>query len=215
MKKQIVLIIILVVSYLTPNAFAQSKGWITLTQSPTSTTQVYDNAVEQLKAAGVWDFGWTYHALGAMQPSGLISIGIFPDKATLDERVEKTGVVFANNNINVPRPQAFEIYNMVRQPISASVTGNAVLIYHSVKGMSPQQYDNIVAELKTLGAFGNPAQLFHVCFSTPDGLQVVDIWNSAEAFQKFGQTLIPILIKTFGSEPPPPAVYSLYNVVAR
>lgn len=192
---------------------AQDKGYMTLTQSATSVPAVYDKAVEKLKAAGVWELGWTFHAVGAMDPAGLFSIGIFPDKASADNRVAKTGEVFKANDIKVAPPEVFEIYNIARPPFPASKPPKAVMIFHDVKGMSAEQYESIVTELKAVNAFGDPAQLFHVCFKTADGLKVVDIWESPEALQKFAGQLMPILTKIFGAAPPPPAVYNLYNVV--
>ena len=192
---------------------AQDKGYVTLLNSPTSTTAVYDGAVAKLKEAGVWETGWSFHALGAMQPTGLLSLGIYPDKASLDLRLAKTEQVFKTNNISVPVAQGFEIYNIVRPPFPAVKPVNAVMILHDVKGMTPEQYENILKELKAINAFGDPAHLFHVCYKTPEGLKVVDIWESPEALQKFAGNLMPILAKIFGAPPPPPAVYGLYNVV--
>lgn len=145
--------------------------------------------------------------------TGIISIGIFPDKTSAYNRAAKTDAVFKANNVKAPSPEVFEIYNMVRPPFPATRPANAIMVFHDVKGMTEAQYENILTDLRTANAFGNPAQLFHVCFKTSDGLKVVDIWESPEALQSFAGTLVPILTKIFGAEPPPPAVYSLYNVV--
>ena len=195
---------------------AQSgQGWITISQSPTATAANYDVAVEKLKAAGIWEMSWTFHAMGAAQPMGLFGIGIFADKASLDARVAKVDEVFKANNIKVPTPEAFEIYSLAPIPFPAVKPAQAIMIHHNVPGMTAAQYDNIVAELKKANAFGNPAQLFHVCYKTPTGLQVVDIWKSPEALQNFAGVLVPILTKIFGAAPAQPAVYGLYNVVRK
>lgn len=38
-----------------------------------------------------------------------------------------------------------------------------------------------------------PGLLAHVAGQGPKGFRVVDVWESGEAFQRFGQTLMPIL----------------------
>lgn len=213
MKKQFFLVV-LIASTLANLAVAQNKGYITITQSPTAELSLYEGAMARLKAAGVWDIGWTFHAIGAQQPAGLFSIGIFPDKAALDTRIMKNNEVFSVNNLSVPAPDVYEIHNMFRAPMN-SKPANAVLIFHDVKGMTPEQYDNIIQDLNKTNSFGLKTQLLHVCFKTPEGLKVVDIWESPEALQSFAGTLIPILTKIFGTTPPPPAVYGLYNYVSK
>lgn len=192
--------------------FAQDKGYMTLTQSASSTTEVYDAAVVKLKAAGVWDFGWNFHALGAMQPTGLISIGVFPDMGTLETRLAKTNEVFQINNLSVPPPAIYEIYNLVNAGMPQTIPAGAIFVHHNPPGMTTEQYDQITAELRAVGALNNPARLFHVAFlDAASHMQVIDIWDSAEHFQAFGATLMPILNKLFGQTPPPPTVYKLHN----
>jgi len=213
MKKQIFLVALLAAT-LANLAVAQNKGYITLTQAPTAAPSLYETGMAKLKEAGVWEVGWTFHAIGVQQPSGLFSIGIFPDKAALDLRIAKNMEVFKANNLPVPAPSAFEIHNMFRAPMN-SKPANAVLIFHDVKGMTPEQYEAIIQDLNKTNSFGLKTQLLHVCFKTSEGLKVVDIWESPEALQSFAGTLMPILTKVFGAVPPPPAVYGLYNYVSK
>lgn len=214
MKKQILLVVLLA-STLSNLAVAQNKGYITITQSPGAEPSLYEGAMAKLKAAGVWDLGWTFHAIGAKQPTGLFSIGIFPDKAALDTRIMKNNEVFSTNNLSVPAPDAYEIYNVIKPPFPATKPANAVIIFHDIKGMTTAQYDQIMKDLASANALGLKTQLFHVCFKTPEGLKVVDIWESPEAVQAFAGTLMPILTKIFGGPPPPPAFYGLYNYVSK
>lgn len=213
MNKCLVLSLVLLVFASSQSLFSQEKGYLTITQSETATPPVYDGAVEKLKAAGVWELGWTFHAIGAAQPAGLFSIGVFPDIISLETRVAKTDEVFNANSISVPAAQVFEIHNIFSAPFPAVKPASAVLIYHEVVGMTPEKYEQVLVELKTSGAFPSPAQLFHVCFKTEKGLQVVDIWDSPESLQKFAGVIVPILTKIFGAEPPQPKVFGLYNVV--
>lgn len=188
-------------------------GYISLRNSPGGNTTVYDSVVVKLKDAGVWDMKWTMHALGAMQDSGLIGLIVFPDTASMNSRNAAANQVFETNNLVIPSPSNYEIYNMNMNTIPTPLPGDAVLVYHAEKGMTTDQYESILKELGTAFGKSNPAQLAHVCYSTPDGLQVVDIWDSPASFDAFGKILVPILTKTYGREPSQPMVYKLYNLV--
>jgi hypothetical protein len=69
----------------------------------------------------------------------------------------------------------------------------AISIYINPPSMTAAQYDDIIGRLDAAGA-GKPAgRLYHACFGSGDKLQVFDIWESQQAFDKFGETLMPIL----------------------
>lgn len=54
--------------------------------------------------------------------------------------------------------------------------------------------------------------LVHVAGQGPNGFRVVDVWESEEAFQRFGETLMPIM-KALGVEGEP-EVYPSHTVVS-
>lgn len=198
-------------------AFSQNKGYMSIMQSPTATTATYDGAKAKMEEAGIWNLGWTFHAVGAMQPAGLLSIGVYPDKASADNRIAKNVELFKANNINAPAPEVLEIYNIQYGNMPAVKPATAILAHFNVGTMTVAQYDMIMAELQKIpGALGNPANYFHMAFKRADGnVQVIDLWESAEKFQEFGKTLMPVLTKVFGEAPQPPAIYSLYNTAGK
>jgi hypothetical protein len=65
---------------------------------------------------------------------------------------------------------------------------------------------------------GSPADwpvaglLCHIAGQGKNGFRVVDVWESAEAFRKFGETLVPIL-KSLGIEGEP-EVYEAHTFVS-
>ncbi len=60
---------------------------------------------------------------------------------------------------------------------------------------------------------GNPkGRLYHTCFGSKNELNVVDIWDSIENFNKFGQTLIPIL-QSLGIDPGQPEINEVHNII--
>jgi hypothetical protein len=54
--------------------------------------------------------------------------------------------------------------------------------------------------------------LVHVAGQGPNGFRVVDVWESEEAFQRFGEKLMPIM-KAIGIEGAP-EVYPSHTVVS-
>ena len=78
--------------------------------------------------------------------------------------------------------------------------------------MTAAGYDEVIRRLNAADA-GNPdGREYHVCFGNDASLQVLDVWTSLEAFQQFGETLIPIL-KRLGVDPGQPNIQPAYNVI--
>jgi hypothetical protein len=78
--------------------------------------------------------------------------------------------------------------------------------------MSAKQYDDVIKRLDAAGA-GKPAgRLYHACFGSGDKLQVFDIWESQQAFDKFGETLMPIL-QQVGLDTGQPMVEQVHNLI--
>ena len=69
----------------------------------------------------------------------------------------------------------------------------ALGIYFSPKSMNAQQYDTCIRKLEAAGAGKPVGRLYHACFGTGDKLAVFDVWDSQQSFDRFGQTLMPIL----------------------
>ena len=78
--------------------------------------------------------------------------------------------------------------------------------------MSAQQYDECIKRLRKAGAGHPPGRVYHACFGTNDSVNVFDVWTSRAAFEKFGETLMPIL-RQLGADPGEPRVLELHNVI--
>jgi hypothetical protein len=88
----------------------------------------------------------------------------------------------------------------------------AVVIRFTSPGMTAAKYDEIVKRLEASGA-GSPAgRQYHVCFGDPESLRVSDIWDSRESFEKFGETLKPIL-QELEIDPGQPEIIEVYNTI--
>ncbi len=88
----------------------------------------------------------------------------------------------------------------------------AIGIYFNPESMDAASYDEVIRRLEAAGA-GKPAgRLYHVCFGSGSKLQVFDVWDSQESFDKFGATLMPIL-REVGLDPGQPMVEPVHNTI--
>jgi hypothetical protein len=88
----------------------------------------------------------------------------------------------------------------------------ALGFYFAPQSFSREQYDEVIRRLDEAGV-GSPAgRSYHCAFSGDGGLNVFDIWDSQESFDKFGETLIPIMAE-LGTDPGEPQVAEVYNII--
>ena len=81
------------------------------------------------------------------------------------------------------------------------------------KSMSSTQYDEVLRRLEAAGAGSPKGRLYHVAFGSRDALRVSDIWDTRENFDRFGETLMPIL-QELGIDPGTPEFIEVYNIIA-
>ena len=70
-----------------------------------------------------------------------------------------------------------------------------VLAMVHLKGASKKQYDNLVQDLSDAGQLKLKERPHHFAFVKEDKISVVDIWESAEDFGKFGEIMVPLAKK--------------------
>ncbi|HUQ62837.1 MAG TPA: hypothetical protein VM121_03685 [Acidimicrobiales bacterium] len=93
----------------------------------------------------------------------------------------------------------------------------AVVMVHDSPGGTAEQYEQIVARLtdgKGLNSLSDwPVEgiLSHVAGPTDNGWRVVDVWESEEAFQRFGEVIIPVLQEV--GMPGQPQLSPVHNLV--
>ncbi len=68
--------------------------------------------------------------------------------------------------------------------------------------LTPAQYDEIWRLLREQQADHPRGRLSHVGFEQQGIMRVVDVWDSLEHFQAFGETLLPIIAKVGGEATP-------------
>jgi hypothetical protein len=190
-------------------ATTTSKGVISISTSATATTADYDKIAAIMKEKGVWETGWSFHAMGASQPTGLFGIGLYPSKEAFDKRMEATKPIFEAAGVK-PTIESYEIHNSAMGTVPATKPAAGIVVHFNGSGMTSTQYDEILAELQKVTTWPPAGLISHTCYKTDDGHKVIDTWESAEQFNAFGEKLMPILQK-LGVNAGQPVVYSLYN----
>ncbi|HEY0517703.1 MAG TPA: hypothetical protein VGD00_11320 [Solirubrobacteraceae bacterium] len=85
--------------------------------------------------------------------------------------------------------------------------------YFKPENFPPETYDEALSRLEKAGAGTPPGRSYHCALLGTDGMiQVFDVWDSWEDFDRFGETLVPIMSE-LGSSPGPPMVNELHNVI--
>jgi hypothetical protein len=88
----------------------------------------------------------------------------------------------------------------------------ALGIYVTGKGFTREKYDTTLAQLEEAGAGAPAGRVSHVALETDGEIQVFDVWESKEAFDAFGATLLPILTAA-GIEISEPMVSRVHNEI--
>lgn len=88
----------------------------------------------------------------------------------------------------------------------------ALGFYITAKGFTQERYDTTLAQLEEAGVGAPDGRISHVALETNGEIQVFDIWESQEAFDAFGATLLPILAAA-GIEPNEPMVAQVHNEI--
>jgi uncharacterized glyoxalase superfamily protein PhnB len=89
----------------------------------------------------------------------------------------------------------------------------AISFYFTPSGFTTAKYAETLAQLEAAGAAAPAGRLYHAALEKGDGLvQVFDIWESQEAFEAFGGTLLPIMAG-LGVDPGEPMVAPVHNII--
>ena len=69
----------------------------------------------------------------------------------------------------------------------------AIVAKFAVRGMSADHYETALRRLEAAGAGAPAGRLHHICYGADGDLQVIDVYDSPQSLEAFGQTLGPIL----------------------
>jgi hypothetical protein len=84
----------------------------------------------------------------------------------------------------------------------------AVVLVHQGPDITRERYDQIVRSMTGKDRVESPSDwpveglLVHAAGDGPDGFRVVDVWESEEAAQRFGEQLTPLMEAAGITSPP-------------
>jgi len=88
----------------------------------------------------------------------------------------------------------------------------ALSFYFSPSSFTPAVYDDTIKRLEAAGAGAPAGRLYHFALEADGKIQVFDVWESQEAFEAFGPTLLPIMAE-LGADPGQPMVSPVHNII--
>jgi hypothetical protein len=88
----------------------------------------------------------------------------------------------------------------------------AIGVYFPENGFTTAQYKAAVKKLADTGHGAPKGRQYHCAFGDPNNLQIFDVWDSQELFDKFGEALIPILAEQ-NYTPPQPMIAPVHGII--
>ena len=88
----------------------------------------------------------------------------------------------------------------------------ALGFYFSPSSFTPEVYDETIKKLEAAGAGAPAGRLYHFALEDDGKIQVFDVWESQQAFEAFGPTLLPIMAE-LGADPGQPMVSPVHNII--
>ena len=90
----------------------------------------------------------------------------------------------------------------------------SILVRFSPPSMTAEQYDAILARLYEEGIHPAEGLELEVCFGSGDQMKVSVLFDSMDAFEKFGERLQPVL-QELGMDPGTPDIRDVHHVIRR
>jgi len=132
--------------------------------------------------------GLITHAAG-LTDNGLLVVDVWESKEKLEAFFnEHLRAALETAGIPIGEPTVLPVHNVIQQG-SGTTAGTMVVI--DMQGFTTDTYDRMVASMEAHVADGsNHPAVQHVAAVTDDGLLVVDVWESPEAFAAFAESQI-------------------------
>ena len=87
----------------------------------------------------------------------------------------------------------------------------AIAVRFSAEPTTREKYDEVRARLEQAGKWPAPDLVFHSAYGESEVEGVFEIWDSREAFEQFGATLMPLL-EEIDINPGQPEVKEVYKL---
>ncbi len=90
----------------------------------------------------------------------------------------------------------------------------SLLIQFSPPSLTAKQYDDAVRRLTEDGVFPADGLDYEICSGSDENLNVIQVWDSQQQLDAFGERLMPILAE-LGIDPGKPELLEVHNIIKR
>jgi quinol monooxygenase YgiN len=90
----------------------------------------------------------------------------------------------------------------------------SILVRFTPQNLTKEQYEDVTKRLEEAGDDDPEGRELHVFFGDDGSLAVSEVWDSQEAFEAYGEKLMPVLGEV-GIEAGEPQVLPVHNVETR
>jgi hypothetical protein len=178
---------------------------------PTMTLDDYDRLFEAMGIRSDADRpdGMISHVAGTTG-EGLLTAGVWESMPQLDRfYADLLGPGLAQERLPQALPRLLPVHNLIRR--GAGETAGVIMLIE-VPGFDVGAYDLLVAGIDAHAGDGSNHPAFsHVAAQTPDGIVVVDVWDSAESFGRFAEEQLAPSAEAAGLPPLEPRFVPVHN----
>ena len=89
----------------------------------------------------------------------------------------------------------------------------AIIALFAATDHSAEQYDEVIGAFAARGLANPDGRLFHVAWASPEGWNVLDVWESEEKLAQIGDALKSV-VENAGGTPMPPQVFPVHNMIS-
>jgi quinol monooxygenase YgiN len=90
----------------------------------------------------------------------------------------------------------------------------SILVRFEPQNLTKEQYQQVIDRLEESSDNQPEGRELHVCFGDDGSMRVSEVWDSQEAFEAYGEKLMPVLTEV-GIEAGEPEVLEVHNTIVR
>jgi hypothetical protein len=169
---------------------------------PGMTAQQYEQVMDELRRTGHSEVPGRIHHVSAVQGNSIQVVGIWETRETFDNFGKIVQPIFEKFSVPQVQPTITSVYYEY-SGVGANGSQKKQLVQFTFPGLTERQYDQVWNELRRAGHATPSGLIHHVSVFQDNNCLVFDIWESQEAFDRFGKILMPILYKVGIDEPKP------------
>jgi hypothetical protein len=172
----------------------------------------YEQIIAGLEAAGLGaPDGRLYH-VASLADDGMHVLDVWDSEEKLGRFAERLIPIIISTGVTPPQPEVGPAHKVIANAPDRLPATGAVTTVIVVPGMTAAQYDQIGGALDAQGLSAPEGRRYHVAGPTDGGWLLFGVWDSEEAFGRFGERVRP-LSASAGFALPPPEVRPVHNVI--